>query len=93
MKSIPVTISYPSTTAALSLHFVYNDDEITFINDNSSEIELDYIISNINTPNNNTTLSGITTGNINISSLPNGIYVIKAIDKKSGEIYVNKFVK
>ena len=91
-RSVPVTVTMPvESSSGLSLD--YSDGVVNFVSEEGGEMSIEYTIVNIGNPNGSTLSSGVTDGNVDISSLPSGIYAVKALDLNSGKSYSFKVRK
>ena len=79
------------SSSGLSLD--YSDGVVNFVSEDGGEMSIEYTIVNIGNPNGSTLSSGVTDGNVDISSLPSGIYAVKALDLNSGKSYSFKVRK
>ena len=92
-RSVPVTVSVTTTSSLSPFAITYNSDEVTVYSNEDESFEIDYTISSLSNLGRGVVAEGNTTGVINISTLPKGIYLINMRDLNSGEVQVEKFVK
>ena len=92
-RSVPVTIIVTTTSSLSPFAITYNSDEVTVYSNEDESFEINYSISSLNNLGRGVVAEGNTTGVINISTLPKGIYIINMRDLNSGEVQVEKFVK
>lgn len=79
-RGIPMTIIPSSNT--LALDFNIKDNIISIQSENQSDIEYNYSISTLGTSSSIETQMGSTTGTIDVSTLPNGLYVLTVRDNE-----------
>lgn len=66
----------------LALDFNIKDNIISIQSENQSDIEYNYSISTLGTSSSIETQMGSTTGTIDVSTLPNGLYVLTVRDNE-----------
>lgn len=92
-RSLPISVSYdverPAQTSALSI----SHDSSTLRIDRTSEDPLDYTVVSISQISSQAVLTGQTKSNIDISGLPEGLYIITLYDETGQKHAVYKFKK
>ncbi len=88
-RSVPITIT--PTSYITSVNFELTDDFIIIKSDGQSDVEYSYSIISLITSQ--VEQSGTTTGVINISTLPMGLYILKITDNNTGSLQTFKFTK
>jgi hypothetical protein len=92
-RGVPVTVEYQPASVAAALSFDMQNDAIMIKAGDEAVGDLNYSIAPLSAVGRQAAINGNAVGNVDISSLAEGLYVLTAIDEKSGLQGTFKFRK